>query len=84
MIHFIHLLVRPSSGKLPLHVNKLVLRKTRAHLPLEMPPILGNGWRIQADSLDQLHLLLPLILPAADIIIGLPVLQSLQHGFVGH
>ena len=84
MIHFIHLLVRPSSGKLPLHVNELVLRKTRTHLPLEMPPILGNGWWIQADSLDQLYLLLPLILPAADIIIGLPVLQSLQHGFVGH
>jgi len=42
-----------------------------------------NAWRVKAYVLDKLHLLLTLIFPSHNIVIGLPILQSLEHRLIG-
>lgn len=77
IVHVVHLLVRAGRGVPLLHIQKV---KSFGLLMVTLP--LRNTWRVQAYLLYSLYLLLPLIFPAPNIVIGLPILQSLQQCLV--
>ncbi len=46
--------------------------------------LLSNAWRVMAYVLDELDLLLTLMFPVPHIVIGLSILQSLEHLLIGN
>ena len=73
VVHVIHLLIWPSRGIPFLHIQEYY---AFALLPVALP--LRDTRRVQAQLLDPLDLLLPLVLPAPDVIVRLPVLEPLE------